>query len=188
MQWWSVGLGADVVVGAVYVSIAVGIVRSLRQSGHWREYPLAVATAAIFASCAIAHLGHAAQVIAAPRSSTTRGDLVGGPLVVADVVIAATGLWYWSLRGRLSALARVGTPVDVRQRRRDALDIHDNVVQGLVMAKLSLELGETEAGMHALEETLEAARHLVTDLVTVGEDRIDLTAGDLRRFVAAGPH
>jgi signal transduction histidine kinase len=76
-----------------------------------------------------------------------------------------------------------------RRRHREALEIHDNVVQGLAMAKLSLELGEVEAGMAALEETLEAARRLVTDLLGEAagdEEVVDLTAGVLRRDTPAG--
>ena len=80
-----------------------------------------------------------------------------------------------------------------RRRHREALEIHDNIVQGLATAKLSLELGETQAGMAALEETLEAARKLVSDLldgIGIGADgpdpAIDLTAGALRRDTPAG--
>ena len=74
-----------------------------------------------------------------------------------------------------------------RARRTRALDIHDNVVQGLVTAKLSLELGEAESGMAALEHTLVAARTLVTELLGDGDPAIDLRDGALRRGVAAGP-
>ena len=74
---------------------------------------------------------------------------------------------------------------ELRERRRHALDIHDNVVQGLVMAKLSLELGETTKGMLALDETLAAARELVTHLL--GDPEIvDLRHGSLRRSTPAG--
>ena len=75
----------------------------------------------------------------------------------------------------------------LRQRKRQALDIHDNVVQGLVMAKLSFELGETDAGLAALDRTLAAARGFVTDLLG-DPDIVDLRNGALRRSVPAGPH
>ena len=57
----------------------------------------------------------------------------------------------WNLRGRL--------------RQRQALTIHDDVLQGLVTAKLSFELGEHEQGMVVLDRTLESARHLVSELL-----------------------
>lgn len=71
-------------------------------------------------------------------------------------------------------------------RQRQALDIHDNVVQGLALAKLSFELGEDEAGLDAMERTLDAARSFVTELL--GDPEIvDLRSGALRRSVPAGP-
>lgn len=76
---------------------------------------------------------------------------------------------------------------NLRQRQRQALDIHDNVVQGLAMAKLSFEVGETDAGMAAIDETLAAARAFVTDLLG-DPDIVDLRNGALRRSVPAGPH
>ena len=72
--------------------------------------------------------------------------------LLANLAIAAGFLAIgWSLRGRL--------------RQRQALSIHDDVLQGLVTAKLSFELGEHEQGMVVLDQTLEAARHLVSELL-----------------------
>jgi signal transduction histidine kinase len=79
-----------------------------------------------------------------------------------------------------------GELATLRQRQRQALDIHDNVVQGLVMAKLSFELGETEAGLAAVDETLAAARAFVTDLLG-DPDIVDLRNGAFRRSMPAGP-
>ena len=74
----------------------------------------------------------------------------------------------WTLRGRL--------------RHRQALSIHDDVLQGLVTAKLSFELGEQERGMVALEQTLDSARHLVSELLE-GENHEPsrFRTADLRR-------
>ena len=74
---------------------------------------------------------------------------------------------------------------DECRRHRQAVEIHDDVVQALAMAKISLELGETEAGMSALEGALEAARRIVSDLLDAGEV-LDLTDGLLRRDSPAG--
>jgi signal transduction histidine kinase len=93
--------------------------------------------------------------------------------------------WWASALGPLSAGRR--RQAELEQRHQRALEIHDGIVQGLVTAKLALELGETERGLQVLEETLDAARQLVGDLVTGPDGTIDLRAGDLRRSAAAGP-
>ena len=111
-------------------------------------------------------------------------------LVTADVFVmgAVVGACVLLFRRRLDGAVQQGVLADeVRERRRRALDIHDNVVQGLVTTKLSLELGETEAGMASLERTLGSARDLVTELLGDGESPLDLRDGSLRRGVAAGP-
>ena len=72
----------------------------------------------------------------------------------------------WTLRGRL--------------RHRQALSIHDDVVQRIATAKLSFELGEHDQGMATLDLTLESARHLVSDLL----DGAPVRPGHLRRTTA----
>ena len=84
--------------------------------------------------------------------------------LLANLTIAAGFLGIgWTLRGRL--------------RHRQALSIHDDVLQGLVTAKLNFELGEHEQGMATLDHTLESARHLVSELL----DGAPVGAGNLRR-------
>ncbi|HEX2056929.1 MAG TPA: hypothetical protein VHI71_01035 [Actinomycetota bacterium] len=55
-------------------------------------------------------------------------------------------------------------------RRREALELNDHVVQGLVVAKASFELGDAEGGRRALDATLGRAKHLVSELL--GEDGV----------------
>jgi hypothetical protein len=49
-------------------------------------------------------------------------------------------------------------------RRKEALELNDHVVQGLVVAKASFELGDEEGGRRAVDATLERAKRLVSDL------------------------
>jgi PAS domain S-box-containing protein len=64
------------------------------------------------------------------------------------------------------------------QRRRQALQINDDVVQRLVAARLALELGDGRAALVAVEDTLGAAQHLMERLLEgVGEP----SAGELVR-------
>ena len=74
-----------------------------------------------------------------------------------------------------------------RERQRQAIEIHDDVVQGLALAKLSFELGDDATGHAALEDALAAARRLVSDLLgDDGQPTLDLTDGALRRDAPAG--
>lgn len=55
--------------------------------------------------------------------------------------------------------------VEHGQRRREALELNDHVVQGLVVAKASFELGDADGGRKALDATLGRAKKLVSDLL-----------------------
>jgi hypothetical protein len=99
-------------------------------------------------------------------------------MVLIDLVTAATGLWYWTMRRKFPGLV-TGAAVyeDLRIRQRRALDIHDSVVQGLARAKLALDVQSDAEGGKAVEETLAASRQIITELL--GNETIK--PGDLRR-------
>ena len=65
--------------------------------------------------------------------------------------------------------------------RRHALEINDNVVQRLVLAKYALDRGATETSQQKLTETLRETQQLVTSLL---EER-EISPGSLRREVPA---
>ena len=92
----------------------------------------------------------------------------------------------------------IGTVLDVTEQRRaeetearlrevelsheQALELNDEVVQGLATAKLALELNEVDEARAALDATLESARGIVTDLMSKnGQSK----AGGFRRRAAA---
>jgi GAF domain-containing protein len=58
-----------------------------------------------------------------------------------------------------------------RDRERRAIDINDNIVQGLTVAKYAIGQGHLTEGLHAIDDTLRRARQLITDQLT------DATAG-----------
>ena len=70
-------------------------------------------------------------------------------------------------------------------RRRQILEINDNVVQGLTVAKYALDAGDHEDARRAIEQTLAAARHIITELLEEGPDDLRLVAGDLVRLEPA---
>jgi hypothetical protein len=65
--------------------------------------------------------------------------------------------------------------------RRHALEINDNVVQRLVLAKYALDRGATETSQEKLAETLRETQQLVTSLL---EER-EIAPGSLRRETPA---
>ena len=79
----------------------------------------------------------------------------------------------------------VGRAPEEQLRRRQALEIHDNVVQGLTVAKYALDAGDYDDARRAIEHTLTAARHIITELLDDGPEDLRLVAGDLVRLEPA---
>ena len=74
--------------------------------------------------------------------------------------------------------------LEERERRhRSALEINDNVVQGLAVVNSALALGENDLARDAAGRTITAARAIITDLL--GEGDVAVTPGSLRRESAA---
>ncbi|WP_354701305.1 GAF domain-containing protein [Paraconexibacter sp. AEG42_29] len=72
-------------------------------------------------------------------------------------------------------------------RERQALEINDNIVQGLVVAKYCAQRGDNEESIRAIDETLGRARRLITDqLQNVSRGRSGaIRPGDLARTEAS---
>ena len=62
-----------------------------------------------------------------------------------------------------------------RFRRKQALELNDQVVQGLVAAKLAFETGQEKTGLQSVTATLERAKAVVTRLLDEGH----IEPGDL---------
>lgn len=74
---------------------------------------------------------------------------------------------------------------EAQLRRRQALELNDTVVQGLVAATYALELDDSDqVGTH-LAGTLSAARGMMDDLLMPREEETPLLPGDLVRRTAA---
>ena len=66
-------------------------------------------------------------------------------------------------------------------RQRHALEVNDDIIQGLAVADLALNLDDVDKAREAIAQTLMAARRFVTDLLGDAGDAIDIAPGDLRR-------
>lgn len=188
MQWWYVGAASNIAILVFYLAISFTIFRGLLRTGQLISNPLGLATAAIFFTCAVHHGSHPVHQLLPYAGLEEHSGLAmrevfnDWHLSAWDVITAAVAAWYWSLRGRYPALVR-GAAIfeDIKARQRQALDIHDNVVQGLATAKLSFELGESDKGLKAVEATLAASRTIITDLLGEEGSETALAPGDLRR-------
>ena len=62
------------------------------------------------------------------------------------------------------AMERAERQASARERR--AIDINDNIVQGLTVAKYAIGQGHVDEGVRAMDDTLRRARQLITDQLT----------------------
>jgi hypothetical protein len=73
-------------------------------------------------------------------------------------------------------------------RRRQALEINDNIVQSLAVAKYAFELGQDEKGKASLDRSLSAAKRIISELLSELDDGEKLEAGLLVRDRPASDH
>ncbi len=192
MDWWVVGLVANTVISAAYFAIVAAIVLPLVKSHQLRSNPLGAATAAIFFTCAVHHGVHAVHMLMPEFGvDQVQGGAMraawGWQLAMWDVIGATVAVYYWSLRRNYGSLMQ-GAQLfeDMRKREQQALELNDNVLQGLVVAKMSLDLGKEEKAREALDTAIGSASHMITDLL--GSDQRPVSAGLLRRTAATiGP-
>jgi PAS domain S-box-containing protein len=128
------------------------------------------------------------------RAGAAAVSLEGSGLVL-DVITAAVtqegnaddpfvAVYLRDAEPRLASEALASRLGEAHLRRRQALEINDNVVQGLVAATYALDQGETPASLAYLDQTLSAARAMMDDLL----DPLDgegLQPGDLVRMTPA---
>ena len=115
---------------------------------------------------------------------TDKSDLyesISGRAVIW-IIFAAFAL---ALLGGLYFLRRALVATGELQRRelneRHAVEINDNIIQGLALAKYQLQAGEGKASADQVAETLREAQRLVSNLLGDAE----VQAGQLRREIAA---
>ena len=182
LELW-IGTMASAVALVAFFTIAASLARRLLATKQdVGDNPLAWATTLIFASFAVHHGLHVAYGIGPALSGdASAGAAYGGWLVsIWDVLSALAGVWYLTAKARYPA--SVGSPTgDLRARQQQALDIHDSIVQGLAIAKMSIELNRTDEGLVAVQQALDSSRRIITDLIGEGSIENTLRPGELRR-------
>lgn len=183
--------GANVVIVTIYTMIAVRMVAAIIEGRQLLSNPLLTATAAIFITCALGHGFHLTHVLVATAGpagiEAARAAFSDGRLVAWDVFTGVVALYFYALRNRFGVVYRgAALNEDMAKLEQQAMDLHDGVVQGLVEAKLELDMGHREEGLAAIDATLASARHIITELLGKEGSEIALGAGDLRRQAPAG--
>ncbi|HLG00871.1 MAG TPA: hypothetical protein VI916_10385 [Acidimicrobiia bacterium] len=184
---WTLGFGADAMIAAIYMAITWFIVWPLVQTRQLASNRLGAATGAIFFSCGVGHGIHAVHVLLPAFGIEETAGLasrvgVEWHQVAWDLTTAAIGVYYISLRRIYGSLMR-GAKLfeDLEENQRQALEINDKIVQGLVVAQAALAVDERATSEAALAQTLASAKHLISDLLSQLDDERQLEPGDLVR-------
>lgn len=177
---WQVGAGANAGIGVCYLLISLAILVPLARSNQLRSNPLGAATAAIFFTCAVHHGSHAIHM-ALPSFGLydDRGLAMRTawtwPLALWDVVGLVVALYYFTLRRNYSSLMQ-GAQLfeDLRKREQQALELNDSVLQGLVVAKMALDLDDPAKANAALTTSIDSASRMITNLLGSQHFNIEL--------------
>lgn len=187
-MWWMTGLVCNAVVAVAYLLISLSIIRPLVSSGQLRSNRLGAATAAIFLTCAVHHGGHSVHMLLPYAGIEVHQGLAmreafDWQMAFWDVVTAGVGVYYWTLRRTYSSLMH-GAKLfeDLKQREQQALELNDEVLQGIVVAKLALDLDDRDKARASLDTAIGAASRIITDLI--GPEAGQSRAGLLRSTAA----
>jgi PAS domain S-box-containing protein len=101
--------------------------------------------------------------------------------VAQDDVLLGIGIDITELK---DAEAEERTLFDADLRRRQALQVNDDLTQGLVVAKYALEEGEIDKAKEAVYATLRASQAIADRLIEHSGEQVALKPGDL---VKGGP-
>lgn len=189
---WQAGAAANFIVAVAYVLIAAAIIVPLVRTQQVRSNQLGTATAAIFFTCAVHHGSHSLHMllpivgIEDQHGLAAREAFGDWHLVAWDIITAGMGVYYWTLRRTYGALMRGASLFeDLKEKQRQALEINDNIVQGLVVAETALAFDQHELSKEALAATLVSAREIISELLGEANTETRLGPGDLRRSAAA---
>jgi hypothetical protein len=191
-----VTVGANAIMVVIYGLIAIEMLRAIIDGRQLRSNPLLTATAAVFVTCTLGHGAHLAHaLLATPAvwgmgvlepSQAIRAEFGDPRLLWWDAATAVVAVYFYTLRSRFAIVYRgAALCEDMAKREAQAMEMHDDIVQGLAQAKMALELGDRDEGYRAIEATLASARRIMTDLLGAEESEIALGPGDIRRTAPA---
>jgi hypothetical protein len=165
--------------GVAY-ALAWQIARNLLRDREWPTNRLALAMLAIVGTCSTGHLEHGFHLLGSDQAA----QLWPPEAVVLDLITAAgISAYFYFQTGRLSKFARGAAMFeDVSVRNRNALQMHNEVVQRLAAARYAIGRGELAGARELVDQSLESAREVITDLLPP-ESQVE--PGSVRRRRAA---
>lgn len=187
MEAWHASAAANIVIGIAYLAISYIILSGLARTGQARTNRLGLATGLIFLTCGVHHGYHSVHMLLPSIGIVDAQGMAlreswHWPAVGWDLVGAGVALFYFSLRSSYASVLRGAALFeDMKAREQQALEINDNIVQGLSVAKYALDEGRDEQSRKAVEQTLVRARNLITELLGEQGSEVELGPGDLRR-------
>jgi signal transduction histidine kinase len=191
---WQVVTGANFLVMLAYFGISGVVLKGLIATNQLKTNPLAVATSLIFMTCAVHHGSHAVHMLlpsfgVQDAQALAMREAWHWPTAGWDIFSAIVAFYYLSLRHAYGALLgkSPGMFADFKDRERQALEIHDNIVQGLTAVRWSLDAGRPDQAREASERTLAHAQAMMAELLDEHPDGGKFGPGSLRRDEAASP-
>jgi len=192
MNWWMLGAACNAVIAFAYSMIVLAIAGPLVKRRQLRSNATGAATAAIFLTCAVHHGAHVVHMLMPYAGVDLKQGLAmraawGPELALWDLVGALVGTYYWTLRGGFGPSD--DSPqlfTDQHEREQRALELNDAVLQGMVVARMALDLGERRRGLSALDGSIDAASQMITELI--GDSRGHLARRPLRSTAALVEH
>ena len=161
------------------------IVRPLVSSRQLRTNALGAATAAIFLTCAVHHGAHVVHMLMPYAGVDLEQGMAmrkaWGPPAGASGTSSAPSSRPTTGPCEEASAASSASPQlfkDQVEREQRALELNDTVLQGMVVARMALDLGERKRGMAALDTSIAAASQMITELI--GDDRGHLGNRPLR--------
>lgn len=187
--WATLGLVSS---SAILVHLSGGVIEShfhffamigvITLYQDWLPFGLAIAFIALHHGIASAVDAGAVYNHYAALNNPWKWALIHAGFVLGA---SATNICAWRLNEEAaSETESFRRQLEERERRhRSALDINDNIVQGLTVVTSALALGEADLARDTAGRTISAARAIMTDLL--GDSDEAIAPGSLRRQSAA---
>lgn len=169
VESWLAGFLLNAVIGGAFIAVGVQLATRLTASRQWHANPIASVFALVALSCGAGHTVRAG-LMAGPTVGlfgtaglATRIEFTDWHMWVADGATAMAGVFYVVTRWRdRDILQTTRLFEDYTSRRRQALSVHDDVVQELNRAQIAIQADRDDDARDALENSLDASKEIIS--------------------------